>query len=54
MNRWQAITEIAKSFNDKDRPYAALAALIILTAVPIALAALAYAAGINVQHVLMR
>jgi ABC-type glycerol-3-phosphate transport system permease component len=52
MNRWLAITEIVKSFNEKDRPWHALAALLMITVVPIV--ALLYAAGTNIAPFLMR
>jgi hypothetical protein len=52
MNRWRAITEIVKSFNEKDKPWHALAALLIDKVVPII--ALLYAAGTNIAPLLMR
>jgi ABC-type glycerol-3-phosphate transport system permease component len=45
MNRWQAIAEIVKSFNDKDRPWHALAALITVAVAPVLIIALVYVAG---------
>jgi hypothetical protein len=51
MNRWQAITEIIKSFNEKDRPWHALAAFLIDKMLS---AALLYAVGTNIAPLLMR
>lgn len=52
MTRWQAITEIVKSFNENDKPWHALAALLMLMALPLAVAMLMYAAGTNISPLL--
>ncbi len=54
MTRWQAISEIIKSFNDKDRPWHALAALMMLVVIPVAMAALIYAGGSRLGALLVQ
>lgn len=54
MTRWQAIMEIVKSFNDKDRPSHALVALMVLIIIPVAMAALIYAGGSRLGALLVQ
>ena len=41
MNRWEAVVEIVKSFNERDRPGYALAALMAFVAAAVGITALA-------------
>jgi hypothetical protein len=54
MTRWQAISEIVKSFNDMDRPWHALAALIMVVVTPVLITALVYAAGTSLSSPVIR
>ena len=54
MHKWRAITEIVRSFNERDRPGYALAALVALLLASLAAVALAVCAGSGVIEFLPR
>ena len=52
MNRWQALVEIVRSFNDKDRPGYALATVLVVVLTALGIAGLASLGAISVGEAL--
>lgn len=52
MNRWQALVEIVRSFNDRDRPGYALAALLAILLAAIGAAAIVGFGAVGMRDVL--